>query len=222
MIICSSQCISNAALCLSVKENVMKQVIFITLLTIISACTPLAESTLEASPVATIDSLPTPSREGQVSGNTDEIVGDPGSGFGLNVLGENQSENGFVAQTEGAVRISITGIGSINCENAVYVIRPNLNTFPQVSLILPQSARPTNYTLVENTGDGTVASASLFLADGSVFAEAVEGLLIINELASAANQAVKGSFDFTASNGLSQVAVRGTFDFISAADADYC
>lgn len=195
---------------------------FALLLLIVSlvACAPVATDTPDLTDNPT-DNHPTPTREGDVSNDDGdiEVSGDPGSGFGL---GDASAEGAFTAEITGAEEVSISETGVINCENNVYVIRPSLDSFPQISLILPQGASPGNFNLVNNTGDGTVATASLFFEDGRVFAVAVEGILIVNDLATQAGQSVSGSFDFSASSGAETINVRGEFDFVSGEDAIYC
>jgi hypothetical protein len=47
-------------------------------------------------------------------------------------------------------------------------------------------------------------------------------MLVLNSLASAPDQNINGSFDFSASNGAGVVSARGEFDFTSLPDVLYC
>ena len=188
-------------------------IIFILLLGL-SACETATTSTPNNSNTG---GAPTPTREGDDSGV--DVSGDPGSGFGL---GDVSDVVGFSGQLSGAETLDVSGTGMINCENSVYVIRADMSSFPQVSLILSSGASPDTYTLANNTGDGSVASATVFFEDGRVFATNVEGILIINDLANTPNETVRGSFDFSASSGAQTINARGEFDFVSSEDAVYC
>jgi len=185
----------------------LKQALIFLTLIAIASCTP-------SDTVNNSDSAPIPTREGDI-----EVSGDPGSGFGL---GDASNDSGFVAEMSGAETETLSGAGTINCENSVYVIRPSLDSFPQISLILPGNATPGTFTPVNNPGDGSAASASVFFEDGRVFATGIEGILIVNDLATAPGQAVSGNFDFSARSNSESISVRGEFDFISTEDAVYC
>ncbi|MEO1288613.1 MAG: hypothetical protein AAFV93_12660 [Chloroflexota bacterium] len=191
----------------------MMRLIVTLLLIALSACAPTTSSPTSDN----TNTDPIPTREGV--DNSDEVTGDPGSGFGL---GDAGSEAGFTADLSGAITATLANAGTINCENNGYVIRGSLDSFPQISLILPIGASPDTFTLSDNTGDGSVATATVFLQDGSVYASNVEGILIVNDLATEAGQAVKGSFDFSASSSNNRINARGEFDFISSENAVYC
>ncbi len=188
------------------------RLVILIIIALLGACAPTTTTD------TTGNNEPVPTREG-ASADDIEVSGDPGSGFGL---GDAGADGGFIAELSGASNESLSGRGVINCENNVYVIRPALDMFPQVSLILPTGATPDNYTLANNQGDGSAASASVFFADGRVFAANVNGIVIINNLATQAGQPVSGSFDFSASSGSQTIDARGEFDFISGEDAIYC
>lgn len=191
----------------------LRTLIIFLLLLGLSAC----ETGTGSTPSSPIDNIPTPTREGDDSGI--EVSGDPGSGFGL---GDASTDIGFTGQLDGAETLDVSGVGMLNCENSVYVIRADISSFPQVSLILPSGASPDTYTLANNRGDGSVASATVFFEDGRVFASSVEGILIINDLANSPNQTVRGSFDFSASSGAQTINARGEFNFVSSENAVYC
>ena len=198
-----------------------RSLLILLLMLAITACAP---TTTEPSNPTSIpnnndtNNAPTPTREGDDS-NDIEVSSDPGSGFGL---GDDSDSTGFTAQLDGAETLDVSGAGTINCENGVYVIRANMSSFPQLSLILPSGASPETFNLANNMGDGSVASASVFFEDGRVFAASVDGILIINDLATSPNQTVRGSFDFSASSGSQTINARGEFDFVSGDDAVYC
>ena len=197
-------------------DMMMHKILVLLLILVMSACAPTTSTTPD--PNNNTGGAPTPTREGDDSGGVD-VSGDPGSGFGL---GDAPEGTGFVAQLDGAETADITGAGAINCENGMYVIRADMSSFPQISLILPSGASPETFTLANNTGDGSVASGTVFFEDGRVFATNVEGILIINEIANSPNQTVRGSFDFSASSGAETINARGEFEFMSGADAVYC
>ena len=183
----------------------------------------LAACTANPTPTSNTGALPTPSREGSVitddtGGDNGSVIGDPGFGFG-----ENELPNApFAALVTGAVELTVTGDGAYGCENGVYVIRSSASDFPQVSIILPTSPEAATYELVNNAGDGSTASGSLFLADGRVYAAGVSGVLVMVNVADAPTEQVSGSFDFTANNGSEEVEVRGQFNLIAAPDAAFC
>lgn len=191
-----------------------RSLLILLLILLITACTPTTGTPANNNS----GGAPTPTREGDDNGGI-EVSGDPGSGFGL---GDAPEGTGFVAQLDGAETLDVRGAGTINCENGVYVIRADMSSFPQISLILPSGASPETFTLANNTGDGSVASANVFFEDGRVFAATVEGILIINDLATSPNQPVRGSFDFSASSGAQMINARGEFDFMSGENAVYC
>ena len=188
----------------------LKQLMIMLILIVIASCTP--SDTVNNN----TDSGATPTREGD---SDIEVSGDPGSGFGLS---DESDDGGFVAELSGAETETLSGAGIINCENSVYVIRPSLDSFPQISLILPRDAGTGSFNLVNNPGDGSAASATVFFDDGRVFAIGVDGILIVDAIATEAGQAVQGSFDFSASSGSEIIDARGEFDFISGEDTIYC
>ncbi|MEL6404849.1 MAG: hypothetical protein AAFR81_10830 [Chloroflexota bacterium] len=161
-----------------------------------------------------IDTVPTPTREGDTSA---DITGDPGSGFGFD-----STEAGFSAVYTGADTGEVAGIGIIGCENGVYVIRPYADGFPQISIILAEDTSTGTYTLSDNAGDGSTVTATIFFEDGRVFAAGVTGSLTLEALATAPNQDVRGTFSFSATSGSASMDVAGSFDFVSDADAVYC
>jgi hypothetical protein len=186
------------------------------LLLFLVACTPP-----QSNPA---NGLPTPTREGSVisddtGGDNGSVIGDPGIGFGVDEL----PNTPFAALVTGAVEITVTGDGSYGCENGVYVIRSSASDFPQISLILQREpAEGSTYELGTNQGDGSNNSATLFLEDGRAYAAGVDGLLIIDSLATAPTGLVTGSFDFTANNGSGEVQVRGQFNFMAAPNTVFC
>jgi hypothetical protein len=197
----------------------MKQLLALLIL-FLAACTAAPNT---SNPTNETSNLPTPTREGSVisddtGGDNGSVIGDPGFGFGENEL----PNTPFAALVTGALEITVTGDGAFGCENGVYVIRSSASDFPQVSLILPANAEAATYELADNQGDGSVASASLFLQDGRVYAANVEGLLVVVNIASAPMGQISGSFDFTAHNGSDEVNVRGQFNMIAAPDAVFC
>jgi|GEM_PF-5826370 len=204
----------------------LKRLLFLIVMVALAACAPTVTDTPDNTGDTTDEtgnptsSVPTPTREGDTSDDGIDVVGDPGSGFGLGDV--NDGDAGFVAEITGAEEAAVIGTGTINCENNVYVLRAELASFPQIAIILPEGASPGNFNLVDNTGDGTVASATVFFEDGRVFAVDVEGIVIVSDLATQAGQPVSGSFDFSASSGAESVNVRGEFDFVSGEDAIYC
>lgn len=186
------------------------------LLLALVACTPTTGS-------PTADTIPTPTREGSVitgetNGDNGSVTGDLGIGFGVSEL----PNTPFAALVTGAEAISISGDGAFGCENGLYVIRSSASDFPQVSLILPSNASTGEFALSTNQGDGATASASLFFADGRVFAGGVDGLLVIESLATAPTQQIIGSFVFTANNGGAEVEVQGQFSFIALPTTVFC
>lgn len=191
----------------------MKKAIILLCMMILAACTPSPNT----SPTS---ALPTPSREGSVieavTEESNDITGDPGSGFGVDEL----PNTPFAALVTGDVEISVTGDGAFACENGVYVIRSSVGDLPQISLILPANASTGQFELHNN--DGVNASASLFLADGSVFAGGIDGLLIINSIATAPTQLVEGNFVFEANNGGDNVEVQGQFSFMAGVNTVFC
>lgn len=191
----------------------MKQSIFALCIIILAACTP-GSSTNPTS------ALPTPSREGSViseaTGEANDVIGDPGIGFGISDL----PNAPFAALVTGDADITVTGDGAYGCENGVYVIRSSAGDFPQVSLFLPVGGGTGQFELVNN--DGMNASASLFLADGRAFAGGIEGLLIVNSIATAPTQLVSGNFVFSATNGGDNVEVSGQFNFMAGVDTVFC
>ena len=154
----------------------------IALVLLVSACTTGGSD-------APANNEPVPTREG-VDAGSGSIEGDVFDG------------SGFFAVLEGAESLVVEDEGTINCENGGYVIRPAINTFPQISLILPVNSGAGNYPLVNNSGDGSVATATVFFNDGRVFASAIDGILIVNSLASSAGQVVSGTFDFSGSSAI--------------------
>lgn len=200
----------------------MKFFILAMITLLIGACAPTEPETNTGSGTGNDTSvLPTPTREGDTSGDT-EITGDPGSGFGLGDETSNDATNNFSGTISGAVTSTFSGAGAINCENDVYVIRADMANFPQISLILPSNPETGALILGDNLGDGSTPSATVFFADASVYASNVQGVVVIDNLATAPNQQVSGNFDFSASNGVGVINVRGEFDFISGEDAIYC
>ncbi|MGJ3238846.1 MAG: hypothetical protein ACFE0Q_09090 [Anaerolineae bacterium] len=177
------------------------------------ACVPTTTTVIDD------DDEPIPTREGVIEGGEDSITGDPGSGFGLD--DENLVE-GFVAELNGTQAVTVAGEGTLTCENGVPVIRASIDDFPQVAIILTSGATPGNYTLQDNPGDGSAASATVFLEDGRAFANEVEGLAVINDLATETGQPVIGSFDFSASSGTETISARGEFNFSADADSTFC
>lgn len=211
----------------------IKQLLLLSVISLLVACVPVTSTPIsstggDVAPSPTregaenIDSEPIPTREGvenTESDNSEATPVDSGSSFGLN---EASQGTGFTADIDGAETLTINENGTINCENNVYVIRGALDTFPQVSLILPDNASLGNFNLVNNPGDGSAASATVFFQDGRAFASSVDGILIIEALATQAGQAVTGSFDFSAGSGSQTINVRGEFNFISGDNSVYC
>lgn len=213
----------------------LKQVFLLALIWLLVACSPttstedandisdnsgselnLTSIPVTIAPTTENNSDPIPTREGV----TTDVSSDSGSGFGLDDAVPQGS--GFTAEIDGAETLTVSGIGVINCENNVYVIRASLDSFPQISLILPGNASPGNFTLVNNPGDGSAASATVFFEDGRVFATAIDGILIINALATEPGQAVSGNFDFSARSSSQTINASGEFEFVSGEDAVYC
>jgi hypothetical protein len=191
----------------------MKKGIILLLITLLAACTA-SPNTSPTSAVAT------PTREGSViseaTGEANDVIGDPGIGFGISDL----PNAPFAALVTGDVEITVTGDGSYGCENGTYVIRSSAGDFPQISLILPIGNSTGQFELGNN--DGQNASASLFLADGRAFAGGIEGLLIVNSIATAPTQLVTGNFVFEATNGGDNVEVSGQFNFMAGVDTVFC
>jgi hypothetical protein len=192
----------------------MKQSIILLGILFLAACAPTQSTT---------STVATPTREGSVisddtGGDNGSVIGDPGIGFGVSDL----PNTPFAALVTGATEVTVTGDGAYGCENGVYVIRSSVDSFPQISLILPANAEAGNFELETNQGDGSNASASLFLEDGRAFAAGVDGILVIVNLATAPTGIVSGSFDFTANNGSDEVQVQGQFNMIAAVDTIFC
>lgn len=186
------------------------------LLLILAACSP-AEPT--PAPTSTSrGSIATPTREGALSAPNDsgEVQGDPGSGFGF----ETTFAGGFEAIVAGGRSAVMDGNGYFACENDQYVIRPSDDGLQQVTLIVNPGVRPGTHQL-GNQG-ASAASAMVAFDDGAVYAGDVQGLLVLNNIAAAPEQRVRGSFDFRASNGTDTVNVAGEFDFMSASRVRYC
>ncbi len=176
-------------------------------------CTPAATPTATPDSTQPTTTEPTPTAEG----DTSSVTGDPGSGFAME--GGLQG-TGFQAVIDGAVQATMSGQGYYACENSMYVIRPLPDGLQQVTLILPANIVPGVYRLVDMGGSGPAATVSF--SDGQVYAGRVDGVLVLNSVASAPDQNVSGSFDFTASNGAGEVSARGEFDFTSQSGVLYC
>lgn len=172
------------------------------------AATPTRENDAEAASV----SIPT-------ANSDNSLQGDPGSDAGFQVAA---AQDGFQFSLFGATTAEDIGAGVLNCENGQMVIRATNGDFPQITLILPQGSGTGEFTLHDHSLTGDSASASVFLADGSVFAADVEGILIVDALADAIAEEVRGSFDFSASSGTSLINARGEFDFVADAQDSFC
>lgn len=194
--------------------------LLIVLLPILTACDDL-DTVL--SPTRTpvdspTDAVPTPTREGATPAPNPQptIFSDPADGFGI----PDESTAAFEAELFGAVERTLSGPGYLGCENGQYALRPSDEGLEQVTITLPPDITPGNYDI------GTIGSADVSgivsLADNRVFANRVDGLLILEAMATGGGQAVRGSFDFSASNGAQTINARGEFDFTSDPNAAYC
>ncbi len=148
------------------------------------------------------------------------LIGDPPGGSNPDTSTQGR---GFVAQLSGpAFSGEIVEAGYIGCENDRYVIRSSNENFPQVTLILPPDVTPGTYSFGDMSRDPAAASASVTLADNQVFAGSVIGTLILNTVASAPGEVVSGSYDFSASNGESNLSVEGSMEFRAAEGTVFC
>lgn len=188
-------------------------IIAVLLVLVIIGCTPVETPTAAPgnTPSGTTNE-PTPTAEG-----VSDVTGDPGSGFGIET---GLQGSGFEAVIDGAMQATMTGPGYYACENSMYVIRPLPDGLQQVTLILPANIVPGVYRLVDMGGSGPAATVSF--SDGQVYAGRVNGVLVLNSVATGAGQSVSGNFDFTASNGAGEVSARGEFDFTSQEGVLYC
>ena len=190
----------------------MKQLLILMILIgILTACsTPPANTT---NPTATVSGESAPTQEG---GTGIEVSGDPGSGFGFGDMLEGE---GFAAVVSGNnVALEFDDAGYYGCENGnTYAIRPASGGLPQLTIIVPADIAPGNYTLGDRNITATIATA-----DNQVYAGILDGILVIDSIATAAGQQVKGSFDFSATNGSNSVTAQGEFDFMPASDTVFC
>ena len=157
------------------------------------------------------DEFPTPTREGDdgLTVPTEEgIQGDPGSGFGF----DTEFDGGFLANINGT---EVIGEGAYNCESGFYIIQIRENASPQVTLRLRANLQPGTY----NFGSGDILAS---LNTNGQVANAETGVIVINNLAVAPDQQVRGSFAFTATLFNAVNDVSGEFDFTSSAEATYC
>ena len=190
----------------------MKQIlVLMILLLVLAACsTPPANTT---NPTATMNGESVPTQEG---GTGVDISGDPGSGFGFGDMLEGE---GFAAVVSGDnIALEFDDTGYYGCENGnTYAIRPTNGSLPQLTIIVPADVAPGTYTL----GDRNV-TATVVTADNQVYAGILDGFLVIDSIATAAGQQVKGSFVFSATNGSNTVSAQGEFDFMPASDTVFC
>lgn len=181
-----------------------------------AACTPTTttDSTSSAAPTNTVDTEPIPTQEGGDA----TVVGDPGSASGLGNTLRLEGE-GFVAAANGGnVALSFSGEGYYGCENSnTYALRPATGGLPQLTIILPMDITPGTYTV----GDRNI-TASVVTADNAVYAGVLNGILVLEEVATAANQRVKGSFDVDLSNGTNSINTQGLFDFTTSSATEFC
>lgn len=195
----------------------MHKLLLLTLL-IVAACTP-TDTTLPTQAVlpdgnTAGSSVPTPTREGA----SEAVVGDAGSGFGF----ENSADAPFYATISGAIDAQIGGEGYIACENGRYTVRTSPQGLEQVTLILPPQPATGTYNLRDNSSDTASVSATVSFDDGAVYAGNIDGILILDTVATANGEGISGTFDFSASNGAGSIMVRGELDFSATADATFC
>jgi hypothetical protein len=192
----------------------MKRLLLLLVL-LMAACSPTTtNNTSSTAPTSTIDSEPIPTQEGGDA----TIVGDPGSSSGLGnplrLAGE-----GFVAAANGGdVALSFNGTGYYACENGnTYALRPASGGLPQLTIILPMDITPGTYTI----GDRNI-TVSVVTADNQVYAGVLNGILVLEEVATAANQRVKGSLDVDLSNGTNSINAQALFDFTTTSTTVFC
>ena len=188
----------------------MKQILVLMILgAILAACSTPPANTVN--PTATTSGESAPTQEGGI-----DVSGDPGSGFGFGDMLEGE---GFAAVVSGDnVALEFHGMGYYGCENGnTYAIRPASGGLPQLTIIVPSDIAPGNYTLGDRNITATIATA-----DNQVYAGILDGILVIDSIATAAGQQVKGSFDFSATNGSNSVTAQGEFDFMPASDTVFC
>jgi hypothetical protein len=183
--------------------------VLMTLILALAACsTPPANTT---NPTAVPNGESAPTQEGGI-----DVSGDPGTGFGFGDMLEGE---GFAAVVSGDnVALEFNDAGYYGCENGnTYAIRPANGNLPQLTIIVPADIAPGNYTL----GDRNI-TAMVVTADNQVYAGILDGILVLDSIATAANQQVKGSFDFSATNGSNTVLAQGEFDFMPASATVFC
>lgn len=188
----------------------MKYLLILMLLVLAACSTPPANTT---NPTGNPNGEGVPTQEG---GTGVDVSGDPGSGFGFGDMLEGE---GFAAVVSGNnVALEFDDVGYYGCENGnTYAIRPANGSLPQLTIIVPADITPGTYTLGDRNVTATVATA-----DNQVYAGILDGILVIDSIATAANQQVKGSFDFSATNGSNSVSAQGEFDFMPASDTVFC
>jgi hypothetical protein len=193
-----------------VRKIAMKYLlVLMTMLLVLAACsTPPANTT---NPTAVTNGESAPTQEGGI-----DVSGDPGTGFGFGDMLEGE---GFAAVVSGDnVALEFHGTGYYGCENGnTYAIRPSSGGLPQLTIIVPADIAAGTYTL----GDRNI-TAMIATADNQVYAGILDGILVLDGIATAAGQQVKGSFDFSATNGSNTVAAQGVFDFMPASDTVFC
>lgn len=198
----------------------MKQ-LFILMLTVllVAACNPTTSTDSPSTtiptnaPTSTIDTEPIPTREGA---DDTEITGDPGSGFGNESASDDE---GFVAVVSGGnVALEFDGEGFYGCENSnTYAIRPSTGALPLLTIIVPADITVGTYTI----GDRNIM-AMVATADNAVYAGIIDGILILEAVATEVGQRVTGNFDVDVSNGSNTINARGEFNFTTTPDTVFC
>ncbi|MDQ7025266.1 MAG: hypothetical protein Q9P44_06865 [Anaerolineae bacterium] len=198
----------------------MKQLFMLLMtLVLVAACSPTTSSTDSPSttapnnaPTSTVDTEPIPTREGGDA----QITGDPGSGFGFDLSVDG---DGFVAVASGDnVALEFDGEGFFACENSnTYAIRPSTGALPLLTIIVPADITVGTYTI----GDRNIM-ASVVTADNAVYAGIINGILVLDAVATESGQRVTGNFDVDVSNGSNTINARGEFDFMTTSDTVFC
>ena len=192
----------------------MKQLLMlIILLFLFAACSPTHTTSPTSAPTNSTDGEAIPTREGDSGA---DISGDPGSGFGFGDMLEGE---GFAAVVSGdGVALEFNDVGYFGCENGdTYAIRPSEGGLPQLTILLPADISPGTYTL----GDRNI-TAMVVTADNQAYAGILDGILVIDSVAGTVGEQVKGSFDFSATNGTNTVNAQGVFDFTTPSGTGFC